>query len=246
MAKKLFPDTDAVGQHIRYTQPPHDGSPNDIEIVGVVNSHRHDVQSETLNRRLFVPLAQGYTGSVFLNVRLATKDRTVVLGLIPTLREALRNLDPDFPILTMAPFSDLMERSVGLWIVRLGAILFGVFGGIALLLAVVGVYGVKAYAVARRTREIGIAWRWARIVAMSSRLIMKQGALQTASPLGLVVDLARRRSRPRADADKSVRLTRWPLLPPYAARSGGVLACFFFFPCSPRTRVSPMTALRTE
>ena len=52
-------------------------------------------------------------------------------GLITTLRQALRNMDPQLPILSIAPFSDLMEKSVGLWIVRLGAVLFGVFGGIA-------------------------------------------------------------------------------------------------------------------
>src|SRR4030095_13369857 len=68
MAKKLFPNTDAIGQHIRYTQPPTDGAPSDMEVIGVVSSHRHKVQNDndTFNRRLFVPLAQGYTGNVFL------------------------------------------------------------------------------------------------------------------------------------------------------------------------------------
>ena len=80
MAKKLFPETDAVGQHIRFTQPPRDGSPNDLEIVGVVGAHRHDVQSDSLNRRLFVPLAQTYNGNVYLHVRLATKDRAARRG----------------------------------------------------------------------------------------------------------------------------------------------------------------------
>ncbi|MEO6065143.1 MAG: FtsX-like permease family protein [Lysobacterales bacterium] len=65
MAKKLFPNDDAVGQHIRFTQAPRDGSPNDLVIVGVVGAHRHDVQSDTLVRRLFVPLAQGYSGGTF-------------------------------------------------------------------------------------------------------------------------------------------------------------------------------------
>src|SRR6266496_119531 len=142
MAKKLFPNTDAIGQHIRYTQPPKDGSPNDMEVIGIVNSHRHDVldvQTDTLKRRLFVPLAQGYNGNVYLHVRFATKDRRALIGVIPTLREMLRDIDPDLPILSIAPFSDLLEKSVGLWVVRLGAVLFGVFGAIALLLAVVGV-----------------------------------------------------------------------------------------------------------
>ena len=48
MAKKLFPNADAVGQHVRYTQAPRDGSPNDFEVIGVVGRHRHDVQNETL------------------------------------------------------------------------------------------------------------------------------------------------------------------------------------------------------
>src|SRR5205823_2257802 len=52
MATKLFPNEDAVGQHIRYTQPPKDGAPNDLEIVGVVSKHRHSVDNETLTRRL--------------------------------------------------------------------------------------------------------------------------------------------------------------------------------------------------
>ena len=107
MARKLFPNTEAVGQHIRYTQPPKDGSPNDLLVVGVVSSHRHDVQNDTLKRRLFVPLSQGYNGNVYLHVRLATKDRHAVAAFIPTMRQTLRSIDPDLPILSITPFVDL-------------------------------------------------------------------------------------------------------------------------------------------
>src|SRR5437016_12321290 len=96
------------------------------------------------------------------------------------------------PILTIAPWVDLMEKSVGLWVVRLGATLFGGFGLIALLLAVVGVYGVKAYAVACRTREIGIRMALGAHRGDVFALIMRQGAMQTALAIavGLLFSLA--------------------------------------------------------
>ena len=246
MAKKLFPNEEAVGQHIRYTNPPRDGTPNDIVIVGIVAAHRHDVQSDTLNRRIFVPLAQQYSGQAYLHVRLTSKDRRALVNFMPTLRQALRQIDPDLPILSMAPFSDLMEKSIGLWVVRLGAVLFGVFGGIALLLAVVGVYGVKAYAVACRTREIGIRMALGADRSDVFALIMRQGALQTACALGLGILIA-------LGAGRVLSQMLYQVSPsdPFALfgsavllSSAALLACFL--PARRAMRVSPMTALRTE
>ena len=246
MARKLFPNTEAVGQHIRYTQPPKDGSPNDLLVVGVVSSHRHDVQNDTLKRRLFVPLSQGYNGNVYLHVRLATKDRHAVAAFIPAMRQTLRSIDPDLPILSITPFVDLTEKSVGLWIVRLGALLFGVFGGIALVLAVVGVYGVKAYAVACRTREIGIRMALGAHRRDIFALIMRQGALQTALAviIGLLLSLA---------AGRVLAQILYQVSPsdPFALVASGtmlaaaaLLACFF--PARRATHVEPLQALRTE
>ena len=246
MAKKLFPNTDAIGQHVRYTQPPKDGSPNDMEVIGIVNSHRHDVQTDTLNRRLFVPLAQGYNGNVYLHVRFATKDRHALIGLIPTLRQTLRDIDPDLPILSTAPFSDLLEKSVGLWIVRLGAVLFGVFGGIALLLAVVGVYGVKAYAVACRTREIGIRMALGAHRRDVFALIMRQGAMQTALAVavGLLLSLAAGRVLAQILYEVSPSDPFALLVSSVMLVAAALLACFL--PARRATHIDPIQALRTE
>src|SRR5438094_2658744 len=246
MAAKLFPNQDAIGQHVRYTQPPKSGGPNDLEIVGVVSKHRHDVQNDTIICRLFVPLAQGYSGGVYLHVRLNSQDRRAVVAMMPTLRPTLRNLDPDLPLLQMTPYTDLMEKSPNLWIVKLGATIFGAFGIIALLLAVVGVYGVKAYAVACRTREIGIRMALGAHRKDVFALIMRQGALQTALAVfvGLLLSLAAGRvlaqilyqvspSDPFALIASSVMLT-----------TAALLACFL--PARRATHVNPITALRTE
>ena len=246
MAKKLFPNEDAVGHHLRYTIPPRDGSPNDLEIVGVVGAHRHDIQNDTPLTRLFVPFAQGYSGNVFLHVRLSTLDRKTVAGMIPTMRATLLGLDPDIPILTMAPWEDLTGRSVGLWIVKLGAMLFGAFGCIALILAVVGVYGVKAYAVACRTREIGIRMALGAHRKDVFALIMRQGALQTglAVSVGILLSLAVGRVLAQilyqvSPNDPYALITSSVLL-----AGAALLACFL--PARRATNVNPITALRTE
>jgi putative ABC transport system permease protein len=246
MAKKLFPNEDAIGQHVRYTIAPKDGSPNDMEVVGIVGTHRHDVQNETPLTRLFVPLAQGYGGNVFLHVRLNTRDRHAVVGMIPTMRVMLREIDPDLPIIGIVPWIDLMERSVGLWIVKLGATLFGAFGLIALLLAVVGVYGVKAYAVACRTREIGIRMALGAHRKDIFALIMRQGALQIAlaAAIGLLLSLGAGRVLSQilygvSPGDQFSLITSTLML-----AGAALLACFL--PARRATRVDPITALRAE
>jgi ABC-type antimicrobial peptide transport system permease subunit len=217
-----------------------------MEIVGIVKAHRHDVLGNEIPRRLFVPLAQAYSRNIFLHVRLANTNRSAVVAMIGTLRQALHTLDPDLPVLQMVPFSDLIEKNVGLWTVRLGAVLFGVFGGIALLLAVVGVYGVKAYSVAQRTREIGIRMALGAQRRDVFALIMKQGALQTgfAVVVGVLLALAVDRLLAQmlfqvSAADPVALIVSATLL-----TAAALLACFL--PARRATVISPITALRTE
>jgi putative ABC transport system permease protein len=247
LAKTLFPDTDAVGQRIRLTQAPADGSPADMEIVGIVARHRHDVMDDNgAVRRIYFPLAQSYSPGLWLSVRYSSKDPAALRGALQQLRTELRQADADLPILQQLPFTLLLDKSITLWLVRLGAVMFGVFGGIALLLAVVGVYGVKAYAVERRTREIGI-----RLALGADRrdvfsLIAIQGVLQTAVSVGLGVALSLLVGQVLSSMLFDVSPAD-PISLGVAAvllSTAALLACYL--PARRATRVSPLTALRTE
>jgi ABC-type antimicrobial peptide transport system permease subunit len=158
----------------------------------------------------------------------------------------LRNIDADIPIIGMSPYVDLLDRSVGLWIVKLGATLFGAFGMVALLLAVVGVYGVKAYAVACRTREIGIRMALGAHRKDVFALIMRQGLLQTSLAVGVGVLISLAAGRVLAGilydvspSDPFALITSSVLL-----AAAALLACFL--PARRATYVNPITALRTE
>jgi len=247
LAKKLFPNENALGQRVRYTQPPSDGSPSELQVVGIVSRHRHDLQDKDgPASRVYVPLAQAYSAGVFLSARMQTTDPTEVASTVASLRQELRHLDPDLPILQMLPFTLLTDKSITLWLVRFAAVLFGVFGAIALMLAVVGVYGVKAYAVERRTKEIGI-----RMALGAGRndvfsLIMRQGALQTAVAVGLGLVFAL-----LVGQALSTMLYQVSPMDPFALGVSAVIlslatlaACYI--PAKRATRVSPMTALRTD
>ncbi|MBI3885484.1 MAG: FtsX-like permease family protein [Opitutae bacterium] len=144
------------------------------------------------------------------------------------------------------PTAEFIRRDYSLWSARLGAAVFGVFGAIALLLSVMGVYSVKAYAVARRTREIGIRLALGARPADILSLILKQGAQQIAfaCAVGLLLALL---------LGRGLTALLFHLSPadPFALGgaiavlgSAALLACYL--PAQRATRVSPLTALRSE
>jgi ABC-type antimicrobial peptide transport system permease subunit len=217
-----------------------------MEIVGIVAEHRHQPRVGDVDPRLYVPFAQGYTPNVFVTVRFATDNPKGITAAVAELRQALRAYDPDLPVLRLVPFADLVNGNLNLWVIRLGAVMFGAFGGIALLLAVVGVYGVKAYAVARRTREIGIRMALGAMPSDVFALIMKQGGLQTvvAALVGVVLSLL------IGKALSSHLFGVSPNDPLVLGASVAVLAgsalIACYLPARRATKISPTQALRSE
>jgi ABC-type antimicrobial peptide transport system permease subunit len=162
------------------------------------------------------------------------------------LRTELRRLDPDLPLLRLMPFADVINGNLGLWVVKLGAVTFGAFGGIALLLAVVGVYGVKAYTVARRSREIGIRMALGAMPADVFRLVMNQGVRQTAVAVGggavLALLIGKALSSMLFNVSPADPLVLGVAVIVLVAAT--LLACYV--PARRATKVNPTEALRAE
>jgi len=161
------------------------------------------------------------------------------------LRE-IRAVDAQLPIIGMRVMEDHIAESASLWLVRLGATVFGVFGGLALFLAVIGVYGVKAYAVAQRTREIGIRKALGATTGDTLRLILRESMMVSAAGLGvgLVLGLG------VASLLSSILYEVSPYDPVAFIGSTVVLALAAFVatyvPARRAASITPVTALRAD
>jgi putative ABC transport system permease protein len=246
LAQKLFPDGDALGRSVSYSGGPEGDVSAEFEIVGIVGEHRHEFLQVEPTHHIFIPLVHAYTGLVHLQTRLAGYNPDGVTPAIAGLRAELHRLDPNLPVLRHEPFADFIDRDASLWSARLGAAVFGLFGAVALLLSVMGVYSVKAYAVARRTREIGIRSALGAGPREILSLVMTQGARQIAVACGVGIVL----SLLVGKALSSLLFHISPADPIALASAIAVLAgsalLASYIPARVAVKVDPIVALRTE
>src|SRR5207237_10382732 len=148
-----------------------------IRIVGDVPATGHELFEKDPAGGIYLPCARGFQSDVSFFIRfhsLASWNEGATADL---LRRAVHDVDPSIPILSLRTFAQHLDSNLDLWLVRAGAALFSVFGALALGLAVVGLYGVKAYSVARRTREIGIRMALGAQAGAVLRMIMREGSI---------------------------------------------------------------------
>jgi hypothetical protein len=146
MARRLWPTGDALGRRFSTT-----GSTGPwVRIVGVAKDTRYNSLGETPPPFMYLPLAQNPVSSVVLQLR----SRRPAKAIGDEAARIIKTLDPQLP--AARPVSLESDMQVALLPARIGAALLGTFGSLALLLATVGIYGVASFAVASRTREIGI------------------------------------------------------------------------------------------
>ena len=234
-AKTVFGNEDPIGKTLLVTS----GSVP-VEIVGVVG----DVRSAQLNRHndmeFYRPIAQENFPFLSIAVRSPLPPETITRSV----QAALRGIDPGLALIQPQAFSEVMAQALGQ--AKLMMVLLGVFAGVALLLATVGIYGAVAYSVEQRTGEIGVRMALGAQTMDILRLIVGQGMIPVV--IGLGVGVVAALAVGRFITSQLYQTSAYnPLLLSATLSILGIaalIACLF--PARRATLVNPVEALRAE
>jgi predicted permease len=153
LAEELWPGEAALGRLIQFLDAEGPEARQPLLVVGIIPAVKHSLGDPRPYPHVYVPLGQHYESEMTLQLRVAGGGERAMLD---TVARVVRDVDERLPVLSVATWRDHLDAGLDARLLRAGAGVFSVFGGIALLLAVLGVYGVKSYVVSRRTREFGI------------------------------------------------------------------------------------------
>ena len=237
-AERLFGAQNPIGQLIS-------GGGVTFQVIGVVGNIKSRTIGEDTRAMLFRSIDQSIAGDPsVMGYSLIVSTRGDPAALTPSVREAVRALDPTMAVFNVATMQEHVKDA--LFLPRLAGTLFGIFGGIGLTLATVGLYGVISYSVSRRTREIGIRMALGAQVGAVQRLIVGQGLLLTAIALALGLPGAWMASKLASSFLYGVSphdLATFVAVPVILV-AVALLACWI--PARRAARVDPQTVLRYE
>jgi putative ABC transport system permease protein len=240
-ARRLWPGQDPLGRRLAAASFFFAGGDSTAEVVGIARDVRYGSFEAEAEPDLYYPALQqsfGGTGMIFV------RTRGDPLDLLETVRREIHAIDPNIPLFNLMT----MEQRAGAALARprFATTLLGAFAGIALLLAAIGLYGVMAFSVAQRTREIGLRMALGAEQARVLRGVLRQGLLLAGIGIGLGLVGALALQRVIAgmlygvESSDPLTLAAVSLLMVLAAGLAALL------PARRAARVDPMEALRAE
>lgn len=238
-AQKYFPGRNPVGMHVGFGEDP--GTPTDMEIIGVVKDIKYTNLRDEIPPQAFLPyMASRYVGGMTVYVRTVADPAL----LMSSIRSTFRDLDPNIPISNMRTTEVQISNSLSSE--RMIASLSAVFGFLATLLAVIGLYGVMAYTVAQRTREVGI--RMALGAAQGNVIWMVMREVLILVGVGVLLGVPASLALSRLVQSQLFGLTPHdPSTLAFAAMALGLVACAAgYVPAWRASRLDPVRALRYE
>jgi predicted permease len=243
LAQRVWPGKSALGQLIQFLDEvgPTVGQP--MRVVGIIPAVKHSLSNPRAVPHVYVPLGQHYESAMTLQLRVAEGSERAMLG---TVARVIRSVDDRVPVLDLKTWRDHLDTGIDVWLFRAGARVFSAFGAIALVLAVIGVYGVKSFMVSRRTREFGIRIATGAHPRALLWQVMREGSRTTVIgiAIGLLLALGAGQFLQAilygVNAIEPVVLVTAPLI----LLASSLLASYI--PALRATKVDPTVALRSE
>ena len=238
MARRFLPNTDPVGKRIKIKH--YMSEPVSHEIVGVARDAKQMTLGDATEIEMYVPHQQ----HPWLGTALVVRTKVDPTSIIPAVGRAVASVDKDQPVSDAKTMEQLISESVAQ--PRFYTLLLGIFAGIALLLAAVGIYGVMSYSVAQRTHEIGVRMALGAGRGDVLRLVVGQGMILTLIGIAIGLTAAFALTRLMSGLLFGVSATDPVVFAGIALLLAVVALLACFIPARRATKVDPMVALRYE